>query len=121
MARRVRTAARGGSSRRAPPARATEETLKRDAADHSQAVVMASVYEDPEVQEALPFADELLQAVQQARPRPVSPVYALISQAIYENVNATLSGRQSPEQALQRAQTQIEHALEDLLIVRGGG
>ncbi len=90
----------------------SEETLKRDAVDHSQAVVMASVYEDPEVQEALPFAAELLQAVQQARPRPVSPVYSLISQAIYENVNAALAGRQSPEQAMQRAQTEIERALE---------
>ena len=46
---------------------------------------------DPDVKEALPFAPELKQAVEQAQPRPVSPVYSQISQAIYKNVNQALS------------------------------
>ena len=36
--------------------------------------------------------DELKQAIEQAKARPVSPVYPQISQAIYKNVNAALSG-----------------------------
>ena len=40
----------------------------------------------------MPFADELLQALSQAKARPVSPVYPQISQAIYKNVNAALAG-----------------------------
>jgi len=89
-----------------------EAMQTRQAAEFTQAPVLPGIYEKPEVREALPFAQELLQAVQQARSRPVSPVYPLISQAIYENVNSALSGRLAPEQALQRAQQEIEQALE---------
>jgi len=88
------------------------EAIERDAAEYSLAPVLTATYDDPQVQEALPFADELRQAVEQAKSRPVSPVYPLISEAIYENVNSALAGRQTPEQAMQRAQTQIEQALE---------
>jgi multiple sugar transport system substrate-binding protein len=41
----------------------------------------------------------------------VSPVYPQISQAIYRNVNAALSGQTSPENALKQAHTDIEKAL----------
>ena len=44
--------------------------------------------------------------------RPVSPVYPQISQAIYENVNAALAGQTSPEDALKKAQTDMQSALE---------
>ena len=59
----------------------------------------------------MPFADELKAAVEQAKARPVSPVYPQISQAIYKNVNAALSGRRAPEDALKQAQAEIEKAL----------
>jgi multiple sugar transport system substrate-binding protein len=88
------------------------ESQQQDAAEFSLAPVLTETYQDPEVREALPFAEELLQAVQQAKSRPVSPVYPLISEAIYTNVNNALSGRQTPEQAMQRAQEQIQQALE---------
>ena len=41
----------------------------------------------------------------------MSPVYPLISQAIYTNVNAALSGTVTPEQALEKADAQISEAL----------
>ena len=63
----------------------------------------ASVYDDPEVQKAIPFATQLREGISNARARPVSPVYPQISQAIYENVNAALSGQVSPEEALKNA------------------
>jgi multiple sugar transport system substrate-binding protein len=56
-------------------------------------------------------ADELKQAVEQARSRPVSPVYSLISQAIYKNVNQALSGQMSPEDAIKQADQEITKAL----------
>jgi multiple sugar transport system substrate-binding protein len=59
----------------------------------------------------MPFADALRQGVQNAKARPVSPVYPQISEAIYKNVNAALSGQTSPEDALKTAQSQIEKAL----------
>ena len=46
---------------------------------------------------------QLLQAISQAKARPVSPVYPQISQAIYKNVNDALAGRVSPQDALKKA------------------
>jgi multiple sugar transport system substrate-binding protein len=68
-------------------------------------------YDDPEVEKAIPYASELKQAVTQAKARPVSPVYPQISQAIYKNVNAALSGKVSPADAMKTADDQINEAL----------
>ena len=50
-------------------------------------------------------------AIEQARARPVSPVYPQISQAIYNNVNDALAGRQSAADAMKKAQDAIDKAL----------
>ena len=60
----------------------------------------------------MPFATELLKAVEQGKPRPISPVYPQISKAIYNNVYAALSRGTSPETALKKAQKQIDKALK---------
>ena len=52
------------------------------------------------------------QAIEQAKSRPVSPVYSLVSAAIYKNVNAALSGSKTPEQALKDADAGINKALK---------
>src|SRR3712207_5477427 len=74
--------------------------------------VLTQTYSDPDVEKAAPFAADLLKAVQQAQPRPVSPVYPQISEAIYKNVYAALSGNTSPASALDRADREIEDALQ---------
>lgn len=73
--------------------------------------VLTQVYSDPAVVKAQPFATQLLKAVQNGVPRPVSPVYPQISQAIYKNVYSALSSGTSPSTALQNAQNQINSAL----------
>jgi len=87
------------------------ETLKLNMAEYSLPSVLEETYDDPEVQEAIPYAAALKRAIEQAKPRPVSPVYTQISQAIYENVHRALGGEVSPEEALQRGNEQIEAAL----------
>jgi trehalose/maltose transport system substrate-binding protein len=87
------------------------EIQKAYAAQFSLSPVKAEVYDDKEVQKAIPFADALRDGITQARARPVSPVYPQISQAIYKNVNAALSGQQSPEDAVKQANSDIEKAL----------
>ena len=72
---------------------------------------VSAAYDDPKVKKALPFSAELKQAIEQAKARPVSPVYPQISEAIYKNVNAALSGEVSPEEALKTGQSQMEQAL----------
>jgi multiple sugar transport system substrate-binding protein len=74
--------------------------------------VLSAVYDDPKVQKAMPFAEELRTAVEQAQPRPVSPVYTQISEAIYENVYNAIYGNETPEAALEKASSGVEQALE---------
>jgi multiple sugar transport system substrate-binding protein len=80
-------------------------------AEFSQASPLKATYDQPEVKKAIPFSDDLRQALEQAKPRPVSPVYPQISQAIYKNVNQALSGQMSAEDAMKQAQSEIENAL----------
>jgi multiple sugar transport system substrate-binding protein len=74
--------------------------------------VLTAVYDDPQVKKALPFASELRDAVEQAKPRPVSPVYPQISEAIYNNVFAVLQGDMSPDEAATKMNDEIQQALE---------
>jgi len=87
------------------------EVQKTEFTDYSLAPTLASVYDDPDVQKKYAFAQELKQSVSQAQARPVSPVYPQISQAIYNNVNAALSGKASPADAMKTADDQINKAL----------
>jgi multiple sugar transport system substrate-binding protein len=74
--------------------------------------VVASVYDDPEVKKAMPFAAELRTAIEQAQPRPVSPVYPQISEAVYNNVYDALQGNTSPDEAASKMNDEIQKALE---------
>jgi multiple sugar transport system substrate-binding protein len=90
---------------------ASEEWQKISLLKYSLAAVVPGVYSDPDVKKAIPYASELLQALSQSKARPVSPVYPQISQAIYKNVNDALAGRASPQDALKKADSQINGAL----------
>jgi multiple sugar transport system substrate-binding protein len=90
---------------------ASPEWQKIQLLKYSGASVVPDVYSDPDVKKAIPYASELLQALSQAKARPVSPVYPQISQAIYKNVNDALAGRVSPKDALAKADKQITSAL----------
>jgi multiple sugar transport system substrate-binding protein len=74
--------------------------------------VLTDVYDDPQVQKALPFATELRDAVEQARPRPVTPVYAQVSEVISTNVFEVLQGNASPDEAASTMNDEIQEALE---------
>ena len=78
----------------------TPDWQKHVAMDFSQAPVSEAAYADPEVLAKMPFATELLASVKGAKPRPISPVYPQISQAIYKNVYAVLSGTATTEDAV---------------------
>ena len=74
--------------------------------------VLTEVYSDPEVKKAMPFAAELLKAVEQAKPRPVSAVYPQLSEAVYNNVFAALQGDMSPDEASKKMNEEIQKAIE---------
>ncbi len=88
------------------------EIERQDAIKYSLAPVLTKTYDEPAVKRAMPYSEQLLQAVQQGTARPVSPVYSQISQAIYKQVNEALSGTTTPEEALEQADEEINTALK---------
>ena len=70
-----------------------------------------AAYDVESVRKAIGLPDEIRDAVGNAKPRPVSPVYPQISQAIYTNVNEALSGKISAEEAVNAMHGDIEKAL----------
>jgi len=92
---------------------ATEaEQQKLMATEASLPPTVSDVYDDPAVKKAMPFAEQLRTAIDQAQPRPVSPVYPQISEAIYNNVFAALQGDMSPDEASSKMNEEIQKALE---------
>jgi multiple sugar transport system substrate-binding protein len=87
------------------------ERMKANAVKYSKSPVLVETYEDAEVKKAIPFSAELKSAIEQAQSRPVSPVYSLVSSAIYKNINAALSGEMDPQAALEKADSDINKAL----------
>ena len=87
------------------------ETLELNMSKFSLPSVLNATYDAPAVKKAVPYAAQLKAAIESAKARPVSPVYPQISQAIYNNVNAALSGQKSPEDALKQGQAEIKKAL----------
>jgi multiple sugar transport system substrate-binding protein len=73
---------------------------------------VSATYDDPAVKKAMPFAAQLKTAIEQAQPRPVSPVYPQISEAVYNNVFAALQGNMSPDEAASKMNDEIQKALE---------
>jgi multiple sugar transport system substrate-binding protein len=88
------------------------EQQKIMATEASLPPTLTAVYDDPEVKKAMPFAEDLRTAIEQAQPRPVSPVYPQISEAIYNNVFAALQGDMSPDEAAAKMNEEIQGALE---------
>jgi multiple sugar transport system substrate-binding protein len=88
------------------------EQQKIMATDASLPPTLTDVYDDPAVKKAMPFAAELRDAIDQAQPRPVSPVYPQISEAIYNNVYAALQGKMSADEASKKMNEEIQKALE---------
>ena len=70
-----------------------------------------AAYDVESVRKAIGLPDEIRDAVGKAKPRPVSPVYPQISQAIYTHVNEALSGKVSTDDAVAAMHSDINKAL----------
>jgi multiple sugar transport system substrate-binding protein len=86
--------------------------VKQNAIDQSLMPALVALWQDREVQRALPAFAKLRDAIETARPRPVVPNYQAVSQAISTNVNRALRGDLSPAQALTLANDEMQQALD---------
>lgn len=71
-----------------------------------------SLYRDPELLREQPFLASLYGNFLNARPRPVTPYYMMITQVMQPEFSAALSGIKTPQAALASARAQIEHIME---------
>ncbi len=70
-----------------------------------------ALYKDPDLLRQQPFMTSLYGVFLQARPRPVTPYYMMISQILQPEFSAALAGIKTPEDALASAQNQVRHLL----------
>ena len=87
-----------------------EEQQKFFATQGSLAPVLGALYEDQELVSKLPYLPVLKTSIENAVPRPVTPFYPAVTQAIQENSYAALKGEKPVDQALSDMQTSIESA-----------
>lgn len=90
----------------------SSQVIKRDATEFSLAPAVRDLWEDPEVQQALPTFADLKRAIDSARTRPITPDYPAVSQAISTNVNLALQGKLDPATALATADEKIQRILD---------
>ena len=72
-----------------------------------------ALYSDPELNAAQPYLRELYAIFEHARPRPVTPSYARISQIVQAEFSAAITGSKTAEAALSAAQAQIQRVSRD--------
>jgi multiple sugar transport system substrate-binding protein len=87
------------------------ETEKRFALDFGYKPTRKFLYKDRELTEKQPFMAGLYDVFMNARPRPVSPYYMMMTQVLQPEFSAIISGIKTPEAGLKAAQRQIEHIL----------
>lgn len=88
------------------------ERQKTFALESTRLPTLKSLYQDQEVLESLPVAELGREALENARPRPVSPYYSDMSLAMAAHFNAALKGDVPVEQALQELQSELQNIVE---------
>jgi multiple sugar transport system substrate-binding protein len=88
------------------------EQMKYRAVKATLLPTLKSLYDDPEVVEAIPVIKLGKEAIQHTRPRPVSPYYGDMSLELAEQFASVVKGDVSPEQAAKTLQQSLENIIE---------
>jgi multiple sugar transport system substrate-binding protein len=81
-----------------------------------------ALYRDTILVGARPLLKDLYPIFLEARPRPVSPYYLMLSQAVQPEVSAVVVGRKTPREALEAARRQVRRIVgsRDLAVATEG-
>ncbi|QFQ02973.1 putative ABC transporter-binding protein precursor [Corynebacterium urogenitale] len=85
------------------------EENQKSFAEQSFPPVLASIYDDAQLQEQFPYLEALKKSLENAKPRPASPQYDSLSKAVMDNSTAALTGDTSVEDAT----TEMEKAIQN--------
>jgi multiple sugar transport system substrate-binding protein len=73
--------------------------------------VRRALYADESLLEVRPLLKDLHPILLEARPRPVTPYYLLISQAVQPEISAVVVGRKSPKDALEAIRRRVDQIM----------
>jgi multiple sugar transport system substrate-binding protein len=76
----------------------------------SLAPVIVSLYSDPTLVQKFPYLTPLKTSIDHAVPRPVSPFYPAVTQAVTDNAYSAIKGDSSVQSALKNMATAIKNA-----------
>lgn len=85
----------------------SQENAKEMVLLTGNAPAWTDLYNDPELVEKYAHLPILLEGLQQAKPRPVTPYYQEVTSAIQEDAYAALQGQKSPDQAVNDLTTKL--------------
>ena len=88
----------------------SDKIQRNDLTQGTLAPVITSLYNDQELVAKFPYLPTLLASIQTAVPRPVTPFYPAVTEAIETNVYAALQGQKSTKDALASLQSAIQSA-----------
>ena len=88
------------------------EQQRTFALESARLPTLRSLYEDEDVLNKLPVARLGREALDNARPRPVSPYYSDMSLAMAEQFNATLKGEVPVERSLENLQQELQNIVD---------
>jgi len=88
----------------------SESVQRYNLTQGSNAPVLASLYDDAELVKKFPYLPVLKTGIQNAIPRPVTPFYPAVTEAIETNAYAALQGSTSVQDALKNLQAAIQTA-----------
>ncbi len=88
------------------------EQQRRLATEGSYLPILQELYDDQEVQDAVPVVALGAEAIQNTVPRPVSPFYSDMSLVMAEQFNASLNGEEDPETVTSTLQQELTDIIE---------
>jgi multiple sugar transport system substrate-binding protein len=91
----------------------SEESQKVYSISTFSAPTLNTLYDDREILEEVPVVALSKEALQNARPRPVSPYYSQMSRTMAEQFNKVLTGATSPEGAVETLQSELQQIIEE--------
>ena len=87
------------------------ETQRKVAVELGYNPVRRALYADESLLEVRPLLKDLHPILLEARPRPVTPYYLLISQAVQPEISAVVVGRKSPKEALEAIRRRVDQIM----------
>jgi multiple sugar transport system substrate-binding protein len=91
----------------------SKESQKIQTLSVSTLPTLNALYDDREILEEVPVVALSTEALQNAKPRPVSPYYSQMSRKMAEQFNNVLTGAISPEESIKTLQSELQQIIEE--------